>query len=354
MNAIAIVMAWLMAVLALPASASSQPPAGSSGNGTTMQKADPVLAYADRLAALEPAHPRMYFELAEEIAAEVRSAEGQETARRLYILAILAPHHTDHPHPLDESASPAWLASSASLGLAALAQNEQERRWLTALAGTLAPAETTPRFQQGTETASRDSAALELATALGMVRSGDGRRAQKILDKPAVASLLARYEGLLNPGGLSGGAGRIRSLAATFPVCPECRNRRYVKNADGVHLCPTCQGRPGPKLSTQELIGQLRLESLLLNGIQRSWAAQVVADGGAPMRELDVEVLADVYGVDPAKPYWRAGAWVGDPIAPAAPAPAVPSNPSSTPPVAPRLPPLPPADDTTSRRQPPA
>lgn len=344
-------LVWLVALAVQAAGAPAQPSiAPAADRDPSSRQPDPLLAYADRLNALEPSQPLAYLRLAEEIAAEVRTAEGQDLARRLYVLSILAPRHTEPPLKPDTSASPAWLASSASLGLAALAPNEQDRRWLTALAGTLAPADSSAPHAMASEAAARDSAALELATALGMVRSGEGRRAQKILEKPAVAALLNRYEGLLNPGGLHGGAERIRSLAAKYPVCPECRNRRYVKNADGVHLCPTCQGRPGPKLSPQELIGQLRLESLLLNGIQRSWAAQVVADGGAPMRELDVEVLADVYGVDAASPYWRSGVWVRDPGVPKQPPPSpTPGPPKPQEAIVPLPPPLPATEAAPSR-----
>lgn len=345
------VFAWLLPLVVIaPAVPARQPAPQAATSGVTERQPDALQGYAERLAALEPSHPLEYMKLAEEIAAEVRTAEGRDLARRLYVLSILAPRHAGKPLKVDESAAPPWLASSASLGLAALAPNEQDRRWLTALAGTLAPSDASGPHGIAPEAAVRDSAALELATALGMVRSGEGRRAQKILEKPAVAALLNRYEGLLSPGGLSGGASRIRSLAEKYPVCPECRNRRYIKNADGIHLCPTCQGRPGPKLSPQELIGQLRLESLLLNGIQRSWAAQVVADGGAPMRELDVEVLADVYGVDAASAYWRAGAWARDPNAPKEPSAAAAPQTSPSGPIGPEPPPLPPAEAAPSRR----
>lgn len=277
----------------------------------------PPMEFGNRLKALDPARPRMYLELAEEMAAEDRTPRGRDTARHLYVLAVLLPRKVVPATPAApaelwaEADAPVWLASSACLGLAVLAEKEQDRRWLTALAATLAPVDAMPAPVLHAEAAMRDAAALNLATALGLARTGEGRRAIRLLENPAVGALLSRYEGVLNPGGLSGGGDRIRSLANRFGPCLQCHNRRYVKDADGVHLCPTCQGRPGPKISVPEMIGQLRLESLLLNGIQRSWAAQTVADGGAPMRELDASVLADVYGVDVTKAYWREGVWVG-------------------------------------------
>jgi hypothetical protein len=334
--------------------ARAQSPAAPTTAASSPAPADtsPLALYRDRLTALDPSQPLAYFELAEEIAAEVRTPEGRRLARHLYVLAILAPRPTIPATPAAPTPSaPAWLSSSAALGLAALAENEHDRRWLSALAGTLAPVDTAVEHQPPPDTATRDAAAVELATALGLIRAGDGRKAAKILDKPAVATLLGRYEGLLNSGGLGGGGDRIRSLAAKYPTCPECRNRRYIKNADGIKLCPTCQGRPGPKLSIEELLGQLRLESLLLNGIQRSWAAQTVADSGAPMRELDAAVLADVYAVDPTHAYWRAGIWIADPSAPLAPStpPTPPLRPSGE-----STPATPPATPASSSQRPPA
>lgn len=272
--------------------------------------------YRDRLASLDPSVPLAYFELAEELAAEERTPEGRLLARRLYVLALLGPTHIEPASTtVGRPTAPGWLGSSACLGLAALAETEQDRRWLAALAGTLAPGDLIQAVQRQTEAAKRNPAALELASAIGMVRSGDGRRAAKLLDKPAVAALLSRYEGLMSPGGLGGGGERIRSLAFKHPACSECRNRRSIKSAEGVRLCPICLGRPGPNITIEETVGQLRLESMLLSGVQRSWAAQAVADGGAPMRELDPEVLVDVYGVDPTRVYWRSGAWVVAPDA---------------------------------------
>lgn len=298
-----------------PEPASSNEPAAPVTSAAPAAVANTVIAppdWSSRLAALSPERPLEYFELAEEIAAEDRTSAGRLLARRLYVLAA----HLGAAAPDGAAATataaehPLWLTSSACLGLAALADNEQERRWLTALAGTLAPPEAIAEQSRQTDAATRDAAALQLATALGYARSGEGRKAGKLLNLPAVAALLARYEGLLNPGGLSGGGDRVRALAERHVPCPQCRNRRSVKDADGVKLCPTCRGRPGPNLTMPELIGQLRLESLLLNGIQRSWAAQTVADGGAPMRELDFSVLLDVYEVDAGKPVWRDGTWV--------------------------------------------
>lgn len=304
-----------LAVSSGAAGAQPEPPPIEPPAAADAQPA-PVM-YADRLATLSPARPLGYFELAEEVAAEDRTAAGRSLARRLFVLALHTPRRfpaVQRPEAsLPADGAPPWLAASACLGLAALAESEQERRWLIALAGTLTPVDAAVAVRRQSEEVARDPAALELATAIGLIRSGEGRRAARILEKPAVAAMLTRYEGLMSPGGISGGGDRLRMLSARHPLCPECRNRRSIRNADGIRLCTTCQGRPGPRLSFPEIVGQLRLESLLLNGVQRSWAAQAVADGGAPMRELDPDVLIDVYGVDPAQALWRDGRWIAPP-----------------------------------------
>ncbi|MFN7021297.1 MAG: hypothetical protein ACK4WH_08240 [Phycisphaerales bacterium] len=295
-HARAIVSAALaLLVLALPRELTAQTPASP--------------ARSERLAALRPDNPLAYFELGEEVAAEPVALDDRDLARSLFVLAAsLAADRKP-----DERTSPDWLASSACTALVPLADNEPERRWLRALAATLAPEESRSAVQRAGEVASADSAARDLAAALDSLRAGYGQRAARILERPGVNELLDRYERLLSPDGRSGGAARVRALVARFGGCRECRNERVVRDRDGTRLCPTCGGRPGPKLDGEELVGQLRLESLLVNGIQRSWAAQTIADDGAPLRELDIASLADAYRIDTAKPWWRDGRWSANP-----------------------------------------
>ena len=128
-----------------------------------------------------------------------------------------------------------------------------------------------------------------------------------------MAELLARYETLVHPLGLSGGEDFLRRHAREWPTCPECRNRRVTTRMVGgtptQTLCLTCRGNPGPRLSSAEFTTQLRLEAALLHGIHRSWSAQVIADSGAPLRDLDPSELRATYRVDPARPFWREGEW---------------------------------------------
>lgn len=270
-----------------------------------------------RLAALSPAKPAAYLELGELVMQEAVVPDERRLARELLVLALTnataRPAAQTAPAPL--SAEHAAIASSACLALAAIADDQPTARWLAAVGASLAPdagLEATP--QDAASSASRDPAALDLATLLGLVRSGDGRRAERLLARPGVAELLERFDKILIPG-IGGGAQRVRRIIEMYPACTQCRNRRTFKDAAGVQVCPTCKGLPGPNLPDDELLNHLRAESLLLSGVQRSWAAQILADEGAPLRDLDPAEVAATLRVDPTKTIWRSNAWV-DPSPP--------------------------------------
>lgn len=262
-----------------------------------------------RLESLSPSSPREYFLLGEEIASESPDDVDRRLARQLYVLAYEIDKRSQVPDP--------QLGGSVCLALAAIAESDDEKRWLTALAETLAPEGTPDMRRIKSTTASRDPAAFDLATMLSFVRIGEGRRAEKLLEKLGVGDLLEKCDKLLLPG--VGGAAQVRRRIDEWPNCPQCRGHRSVKDAAGVHLCPTCKGTPGPTLPPGELVGHIRTESSLLSGQQRSWAGQLIADAGATLRELDPSELPATFGVSAARPLWRSGAWVNDPSAPASP-----------------------------------
>jgi len=98
-------------------------------------------------------------------------------------------------------------------------------------------------------------------------------------------------------------------MIADWQICPECKNRRNIKDKDGVHLCPTCGGRPGPQLREPEVVALVRTEAVLLSGPQLSWASQTLVDDGAPLRDLSPAEVAPTYGVDATRAIWRDGHW---------------------------------------------
>jgi hypothetical protein len=79
-------------------------------------------------------------------------------------------------------------------------------------------------------------------------------------------------------------------------------------------------------MSEGMFLAQLRFEAILLQGSQRSWAAQLATDHGAPLRDTDPSTLPVVFEVDPDKVLWREGQWVVDPSAPKPPASQPPPN----------------------------
>lgn len=267
-----------------------------------------------RLAALRPDRPRAYFELGEEIAEHADIPSMRTLAQTLFVLA----YETSKAAPESRAAMPAGsggaiaegdLRVSVCLALTTLTDREHERTWLRAIAASLGWKSERAESGVRRQGPAIDPAALDLSNALSLIRIGEGRQAARLLDKPEVAQLLLRTERLLSPAGLTGGEARVRRLLAEWPNCPECRNRRFIKNADGVRLCPKCGGRPGPRMVQQELLYQLRLESSILQGVQKSWVAQAIVDAGAPLRDLDADELAKTYGVDAARTIWRDGAW---------------------------------------------
>lgn len=280
-----------------------------------------------RLESLTPSQPRGYFELGEEVAAEAATESDRRLARDLYILALelsrpAAPSgdgkSASSAPPTTPPAAPPppdlVLARSVCLALAAMESADEQRRWLIALADSTGADLAAEPAQIRSTTTSRDPAAFDLASALGLIRIGEGRRAQAILSKPGVAALLERVDKLLSSN-FGGGADQVRRNAEAWPSCPRCLNRRYVKEVtsgggSSTVVCPHCLGTPGARLRDADLLAQIRTESVLLSGQARSWAAQIVSDGGGPLRELDIDELARVFSVDPARPLWRNGQWM--------------------------------------------
>lgn len=272
----------------------------------------PVDRWEEKLRALDGKSAKAYFDLAEDVAASATTVAETQLAKTLFVLAFdLSRVAGDNP----------TLAGSACIALAALPGLERERTWLLAMAGVV-----DRRFavDQG-ESAARaqddevsQSAAFDAATFLGHYRTGQFSQAQRLLESPEVRRVLDRYERLLLPFG-GGSVSRMeRELAQSS--CPECKGERFVQRR-GVtppefRVCPACKGRPGPRVSDEVLIAQLRFESRLLRGIHTSWSAQLVADERAPLRDPEPTQLAAALNVETRKVLWRDGVWVEDPNAP--------------------------------------
>jgi hypothetical protein len=258
--------------------------------------------FKDRLAALTPSNPQGYFLLAEEIADGAEDQERSALAQTLYALAF----------ELYRAAGDNQRAASCAIGLASTERLERSKRWLEAVAGALDRRYALPDWAVAATGSITDETALKAATVLGLARAGEGRDARKLYEQPGVADLMRRYERAMGSSGETGSLSRLQKYMDAWP-CKECGNARVVgrpgEKGSELRLCPTCKGNPGPRLSPDEYLAQLRFEAALLNGIQRSWAAQITVDQGAPLRDPDPAEVGATYGVDAARAFFRDGKW---------------------------------------------
>ena len=256
-----------------------------------------------RLAALRPDQPMAYFELAEEVASEADDLDGLRLAQHLYVLAF----------ELDRADGVVTIAGGACLGLAELARHEHERRWLLTIASIVDPRYSGLALTGESITGASIETRASAAEALGLIRSGQGQRAMRLLEDPEIEDLLRRRDRRLSRYGVPGELDILLQQAALWP-CPECRNRRVTQIRSGMSrepaLCPVCRGNPGPPMTARDLERHLRFEAELLGVGGGSWGGQLLASGAAPLREPDPAALAAVYRVDPAKSVFRDGAWV--------------------------------------------
>lgn len=285
--------------------------------------------FADRLRSLSPNDPEAYVLLGEEVAEAASTAEDRRLAIELFVLGFECAR---------AKAGQATVAASACYGLAELVSSPRDRRYLEALAQVSDPANAKPLWLRAGEPTLPTEVPYQLAETLGLLRSGEGYLAKQRLARPEVKQAFESMDRQLRRGGWRGGASGLYREADNWP-CRGCQNKRVVRqpgtNPPLVQPCPICLGKPGPELTLGEFTAQVRLESFLLQGKQRSWAAQLAADGGAPLIETDPSTLPKRFSVEPAAKFWIGTGWhqsptgvtpASDPIA----APAVPAGPSDT------------------------
>ncbi|XVJ59935.1 MAG: hypothetical protein HEQ23_11250 [Tepidisphaera sp.] len=296
-----------------PAAPVATPPAAPAAVPTPAAQPEPVVAppqahpldrFRSKLERLTPADPESYYNLAEEVADAADSPERVRLAQELFTLAFV----------LDDARSGGKrgdFAASCCVALSSIARSEADRRWLAALAVAIDPRRQPPGWLAVQREAASAQTAFQAASALGFARTGDGRQTLLALDVPAVRALLGAYDRLIMDSPYRGTLAAIEGEASRWP-CKECGNQRIVRKssrANDYKLCSTCNGRPGMKLTPEQWLAQIRLESLLLSGIHRSWGAQVASDLGEPLRDPDARELPGVLGVDAARTVWRNGAW---------------------------------------------
>jgi len=282
--------------------------AATDETGLDVQRLGRVVpGFAARLRGLEPDDTRAYFLLAEEVAAEANTDDEYELARQLFALS----------YELDRIGSGATTRrASACLALADLSTPRRDRRWLRAIARSLDPRLATPDWSAGGREGISATDAVDAATAIGAVRSGDGAWAWKLLKKDGVRRVFERYGGLITGAGPSEVLSLLETKAELWP-CPECHNDRIVSERRDdklVHrLCNTCNGSPGWEPTSELMLGVLRFETRVLDGVATSWSAQFAADQARPLRDPDPAEVAPAIGVRSDEPYWRDGRWRAEP-----------------------------------------
>ncbi|MEQ8317131.1 MAG: hypothetical protein RIE77_14755 [Phycisphaerales bacterium] len=292
-----------------------EPEAQPTPMRTAMQR---VHRLEERLRALDASEALAYLELAEEVSSETGSPEDRDLARHLYSVAYDLERRT--------RGRPEVMAG-ACLGLASLEASDEGSAWLYAVAGLVDPRATRGAGAGITGLMVSPDVALAAANALGLARSGEGRRAGRMYEDEAVREVFDRYGRLLGGRGGLSGVSRFERALRDWPDL-ECGGSRVItrRGEDGIEtlICPTCRGNPGPPMSEEEFLNQLRFESRLLRGIHQSWGAQIAADGGAPLLDPDPdrvpELLAARYGILVERTLWRDGQWIEPPSATAAPA----------------------------------
>lgn len=268
----------------------------------------PPAALATELTRLARDNPASYFELAE-LYAQYTTPDARRTARTLCILAA----ELARKQPATEG-----LVRSCCLLLASMADSDDERRWLIAVAdgATATPKGVRWGRPPGAGVgAGADPLAYELAVALGRYRAGEFRKVREFLRKrPEAADLLARAG--FDPGEAQSMIGQIISETDASLGCPRCRGERVLRstqdNKPVVTLCPVCQGNPAPTpaLTRDRFAQHMRAEAVLLDARPLSWSAQLRLDGARPLRDVDLAGVAAYYGVDPQACVRRDGGWV--------------------------------------------
>lgn len=256
---------------------------------------------AARLKTIAPGDPESLLRAGEDFVA-MGSPLSVRVARRMLAGAI----------EVDRQRASGRVAAGACLLLAELSASEADRRWFAALARAMEAGAANRSWLRQSDGAYNAEAAYNGACVVGLVRSGDGLAARQLLNEPGVRQILLDHERLLSTIGEPGGLAYLEKEAARWP-CPECRNDRVVRTVVDrqaqYKLCPTCNGNPGPTLSDDAIILQLRLEARLLHGVQRSWAAQLAADHGLPLDDPDPEELSEVLGFDSQAFIFKDGGW---------------------------------------------
>lgn len=246
---------------ALAFTASSVSP--SVTTATAVATSAPPARWIERLGRLDPLRPLDYLELGEEVADAATTEEELALARTLF----------GYAGALDT----ARLGRSAMLALAAIAPNDLERSRALAAAEIVGGR----GLARGAERVDPAQIA-SLSRAFSFHRRGDGRRALAALRQDDADALLGALDAAI-PGGAQAFRDEARAMRSSGGLATD---ENAIRRLEDIELALR--------------LGPLRPVSL-----------DLVVAGDAPLVEIDLADPASVWRVDPARPWWRNGAWSG-------------------------------------------
>ncbi|MFM1823337.1 MAG: hypothetical protein RI967_1603 [Planctomycetota bacterium] len=223
----------------------------------------PPARWNERLGRLDPLRPLDYLQLGEEVADAATTEEELALARTLF----------GYAGALDT----ARLGRSAMLALAAIAPNDLERSRALA-AAEIVGGRGLARGAERVEPAQIAS----LSRAFSFHRRGDGRRALSALRQDDADALLESLDAAI-PGGAQAFRDEARAMRSSGGLATD---ESAIRRLEDIELALR--------------LGPLRPVSL-----------DLVVAGDAPLVEIDLADPASVWRVDPARPWWRDGAWSG-------------------------------------------
>jgi len=215
--------------------------------------------WKERLAGLDPSRPMDYFLLGEEIADSAQSTRDFELARELF----------GYSGALDTSR----LGRSAMLAIASISDGADRARALTA--AEIVGGRGVTQQAERVETATIEA----LAKSFSHFRRGNGSAAAAALKQADADTTLTRFE-----RAVPGGAQAYRD---------DCK--RFGKN--------------GPQTDWPMARALMDAELALRQGGARSVSLDLLLAGDQPLLEIDTSDPVALWGVDPARPWWRGTGW---------------------------------------------
>lgn len=253
-----------------------------------------------------PDHPETYFQLGELLGAQAQTSAQQDRAEQVLAMgATLAMQQGEHQ-----------LAASCCIALVELASDPQHQRDLWDLALLIDP-DRFPSWVKFRSSPADSSARRSAAECLRLIRNAKHADAAELFRTQSVKDQLAAAAESL---GLSPSTtlDQIR-LLLSHQRDDACRGRVFdtrVRDGESSRfLCPDHQYPIGSAPDAKSLELLLSLETACLESAAQinGWGGVVAMGLDQPARTPSIEMLAQQYDIDPARPYWDGQGWSSNP-----------------------------------------